>query len=151
MNMLALYNICYVILIKYMLDSALEPSYTLTKNLLLLPWILNLIVDMTGDSTPLLITLKIFKRNITIVMANVSRNLSLVMETAMTIKLSVMISVSTRRKGKCIIQLVVMTNAILNLSHATVTVLKDSRFVTKLVSHVLNRVMKKVSLLRIQF
>ena len=37
-----------------MLDSALEPSYNLEKNLLLLPWILKLIVDMVNDSTPLL-------------------------------------------------------------------------------------------------
>jgi len=36
-----------------MLDSALEPSYNLSKNLLLLPWILKLIVDMVNDSTPL--------------------------------------------------------------------------------------------------
>ena len=38
-----------------MLDSALEPSYYLSKNLLLLPWILKLIVDMVNDSTPLVI------------------------------------------------------------------------------------------------
>ena len=99
----------------------------------------------------MLITFKIFERNITIVMADVSRNLSLVMETAMEIKCSVMISVSTRRKGKYITQLVVMTNATLNLSHAMATVLKDSRFVTKLASHVLNLVMKKVSKFRINF
>ena len=36
-----------------MLDSVLEPSYNLSKNLLLLPWILKLIVDMVNDSTPL--------------------------------------------------------------------------------------------------
>jgi len=36
-----------------MLDSALEPLYNLSKNLLLLPWILKLIVDMVNDSTPL--------------------------------------------------------------------------------------------------
>ena len=35
-----------------MLDTALEPSYNLSKNLLLLPWILKLIVDMVNDSTP---------------------------------------------------------------------------------------------------
>ena len=35
-----------------MLDSALEPSYNLSKNLLLLPWIQKLIVDMVNDSTP---------------------------------------------------------------------------------------------------
>ena len=37
-----------------MLDSALESSYNLSKNLLLLPWILKLIVDMENDSTPLI-------------------------------------------------------------------------------------------------
>ena len=42
-----------IILTSYMLDSALEPSYNLSKNLLLLPWILKLIVDMVNDSTPL--------------------------------------------------------------------------------------------------
>ena len=42
-----------VILTKCMLDSALEPSYNLSKNLLLLPWILKAIVDMVNDSTPL--------------------------------------------------------------------------------------------------
>ena len=36
-----------------MLDSALKPSYNLSKNLLLLPWILKLI-DMVNDSAPLL-------------------------------------------------------------------------------------------------
>ena len=35
-----------------MLDSALEPSYNLSKYLLLLPWILKLIVDMVNNSTP---------------------------------------------------------------------------------------------------
>ena len=40
------------ILTPYMLDSALEPSYYLSKNLLLLPWILKLIVDVVNDSTP---------------------------------------------------------------------------------------------------
>ena len=53
MNILTVYNNCYVILITYMLDSELEPSYNLSKDLLLLPWILNLIVDMVDDSTPL--------------------------------------------------------------------------------------------------
>ena len=53
MNIKTLYNDCYVILTTYMLDSALEPSYNLSKNLLLLPWILKLIVDMVNDSTPL--------------------------------------------------------------------------------------------------
>ena len=44
-----------------MLDSALEPSYNLSKNLLL-PWILKLILDMVNDSTPLLYQLlNIFK------------------------------------------------------------------------------------------
>ena len=35
-----------------MLDSALEPSYNLSKNLLLLPWKLKLIVAMVNDSNP---------------------------------------------------------------------------------------------------
>ena len=52
MNISTLYNNCYVILATYMLDSALEPSYNLSKNLLLLPWILKLIVNMVNDSTP---------------------------------------------------------------------------------------------------
>jgi len=38
-----------------MLDSALELSYNLSKNLSLQLWILKLIVDMVNDSTPLLI------------------------------------------------------------------------------------------------
>ena len=50
---ITLYNICKIILTTYMLDSALEPSYFLSKNLLLLPWILKLIVDMVNASTPL--------------------------------------------------------------------------------------------------
>ena len=33
-----------------MLDSAIEPSYYLSKNVLLLPWILKLIVDMVNNS-----------------------------------------------------------------------------------------------------
>ena len=37
-----------------MLDIGQELSYSLLKNLLLLPWILPLIVDMVNDSTPLL-------------------------------------------------------------------------------------------------
>ena len=37
-----------------MLDSDQEPSYNLSKNLLLLPRILKLIEDMVDDSTPLL-------------------------------------------------------------------------------------------------
>ena len=53
MNIITLYNNCYVILTTYMLDSALEPSYNLLKNVLLLLWILKLIVDMINDSTPL--------------------------------------------------------------------------------------------------
>ena len=53
MNILTLYNICYIILTTYIIDSALEPSYNLSKNLLLLPWILKLIVIMVDDSTPL--------------------------------------------------------------------------------------------------
>ena len=36
-----------------MLDAALEPSYNLSKNLLLLPWILKWIEDMVNDLTPL--------------------------------------------------------------------------------------------------
>ena len=54
MNILTLHNNCYVILTTYMLDSDLEPSYNLLKNLVLLPWILKLIGDMINDSTPLL-------------------------------------------------------------------------------------------------
>ena len=54
MNILTLNNIRCVILKTYMLDSDLEPSYNLSKNLLLLPWILNLIVDMVDDSSPLI-------------------------------------------------------------------------------------------------
>jgi len=37
-----------------MLDSDLKPLYNLSKNLLLLPWILKLIVDKVNDSTPLI-------------------------------------------------------------------------------------------------
>ena len=48
-------NNCYVILTTYMLDSALELSYNLSKNLSLQLWILKLIVDMVNDSAPLLI------------------------------------------------------------------------------------------------
>ena len=58
MNILTEYNDCYVILTTYILDSALEPSYNLSKNLLLLPWILKLMVDMVNDSTPLKRALK---------------------------------------------------------------------------------------------
>ena len=36
-----------------MLDSDQEPSYILSKNLLLLPRILKLMKDMVNDSTPL--------------------------------------------------------------------------------------------------
>ena len=36
-----------------MLDSDQDPSYNLSKNLLLLPRILKLIKDMVDDSTPL--------------------------------------------------------------------------------------------------
>ena len=36
-----------------MLDTVLEPIHNLSKNLLLLPWILKLIVDMVNDSIPL--------------------------------------------------------------------------------------------------
>ena len=57
MNILTLNYICYVILAMYMLDSYQEPSYNLSKNLLLLPRILKLIIDMVDDSTPLLILL----------------------------------------------------------------------------------------------
>ena len=55
MNILTLYNNCCVILSKHMLDSALEPSYNLSKNLFLMPWKLKLIVDMVNDSTPLIL------------------------------------------------------------------------------------------------
>ena len=54
MNILTLYYICYVILAMYMLDSDQEPSYNLSKNLLLLPRILKSIEDMVDDSTTLL-------------------------------------------------------------------------------------------------
>ena len=54
MNIQTLYYICYVILVMYILDSDQEPSYNLSKNLLLLPRILKLIEDMVDDSTPLL-------------------------------------------------------------------------------------------------
>ena len=37
-----------------MLDSDQEPSYNLSKNLLLLPRILKLMKDMVDDSTPLI-------------------------------------------------------------------------------------------------
>ena len=57
-NILTLYNNCHIILATYMLDLALEPSDNLWKNLLLLPWILNLIVDMVNDSTSLILQLK---------------------------------------------------------------------------------------------
>ena len=50
-NILTQYNNCYVVLTTYMLDSDLQPSYILSKNLLLLPWILKLIEDMVNDST----------------------------------------------------------------------------------------------------
>ena len=56
-NILILYINCYIILITYLLDSALEPSYNLSKNLLLLPWILKLIVYMVNDSTPVKINI----------------------------------------------------------------------------------------------
>ena len=36
------------------IDSALEPIYNWSKNLLLLPWILKLIVDIVNDSTSLI-------------------------------------------------------------------------------------------------
>ena len=52
---LSVYCICYVILAMYMIDSDQgdqEPSYNLSKNLLLLPRILKLIEDMVDDSTP---------------------------------------------------------------------------------------------------
>ena len=39
----------------YMLDSGQEPSYNLSKNLLLLPRILKLMKDMVDDSTPLIL------------------------------------------------------------------------------------------------
>jgi len=43
-----------VFLAMYMLDSDQEPSYNLSKNLLLLPRILKLIEDMVDDSIPLI-------------------------------------------------------------------------------------------------
>ena len=43
-----------------MLDSDQEPSYNLSKNLLLLPRILKLMKDMVDDSTPL-IKLEVFE------------------------------------------------------------------------------------------
>ena len=46
-------NIFSVIDPAYMLDSALESSYNLSKNRLLMPWILKLMVDMVNYSTPL--------------------------------------------------------------------------------------------------
>ena len=52
MNILTLYYICYVILAMYIFESDQEPSYDLSKNLLLLPRILKLIKDMVDDSTP---------------------------------------------------------------------------------------------------
>ena len=54
MNILTLYYICYSILAIYMLDSGQEPSYNLSKNLLLMPRILKLMKDMVDDSTPLI-------------------------------------------------------------------------------------------------
>ena len=48
-NFSPLYYIGYVILAIYMLDSDPEPSYDLSKNLLLLPRILKLIEDMVDD------------------------------------------------------------------------------------------------------
>ena len=53
MNILTLYTNCYVTLTTYMFDSALEPLDNLLNNLYLLPWILQMIVDMVNDSTPL--------------------------------------------------------------------------------------------------
>ena len=44
-----------------MLDSSLEPSYHLSKNLLLLLWILKLIVDMVNNSTLLKKSLNVQK------------------------------------------------------------------------------------------
>jgi len=61
MNILTQYYICYVILAMYMLDSDQEPSYNLSKNLLLLPRILKLIEDMLDDSTPLLMAAFLLK------------------------------------------------------------------------------------------
>ena len=67
MNILTLYNNCYIILTTYMLDSTLEPSYNLSKNLLLLSWILKLIVDMLNDSTPLYIEKEAMPMNFQII------------------------------------------------------------------------------------
>ena len=52
-DILTLYYICYIILAMYMLGSDQEPSYNLSKNLLLLPRIRKLKEDMVDDSTPL--------------------------------------------------------------------------------------------------
>ena len=54
MNILTLYYISYVILAMYILDPDQEQSYNLSKNILLLPRILKLIVDLVDDSTPLM-------------------------------------------------------------------------------------------------
>ena len=53
MNILTLYDNCYVILTKHMLDSVLKNSDNLSKNLLLLPLIQKLMLDMVNYSTPL--------------------------------------------------------------------------------------------------
>ena len=39
MNILTLYNNCYIILTTYMIESALEPSHNLSNNILLLPYL----------------------------------------------------------------------------------------------------------------
>jgi len=44
-----------------MLDSDQEPSYNLSKNLLLLPRILKLMKDMVDDSTPLYNTKSLYE------------------------------------------------------------------------------------------
>ena len=44
-----------------MLDSGQEPSYNLSKNLLLLPRILKLMKDMVDDSTPLFSSVALYQ------------------------------------------------------------------------------------------
>ena len=50
MNILTQYNNCNIILTTYMLDSAIEPSYDLSKDLFFSSFYL--LVDMVNDSTP---------------------------------------------------------------------------------------------------
>ena len=60
LNIWTLYNSCYAILSTYVCLWLISPranSYNLSKNLLVLPWILRLIVDTVNDSTALLMLL----------------------------------------------------------------------------------------------